>query len=352
MNTRRRPARTAPVATDSRALTAITATAVRRASAALLATLLAASVVPLTACSPAEEPLRVSREALGTIVAITAYPAEETRDEDEAAPDAVIDAAYRAMAAAEADLDAHDPDSEIARINASPDPLAEPLPRRAEQILDAICVLEAREHFSPLLLGATEAWAFEEGGRIPSAEELEAALADPRYDLGGAAKGLAIDEAAEALKATGAIEAALIASGSTTLAFGAKPDGEPWRIGVEDPRAPEELVASIETSGDITVSTSGDYQRAFEVDGTLYHHILDPATGMPARGIRSLTVIGEIPGLYSDILSTALFVAGPDAALAYAEEYALGVVLVDDEGRTHIVPGPEDRSWEITEIER
>ncbi len=78
-----------------------------------------------------------------------------------------------------------------------------------------------------------------------------------------------------------------------------------------------------------------------------YHHILDPDTGKPARGLQSLTVVGAGTGLDSDILSTALFVMGVDKATTYAEDNGLGLVVVDDEGRVHVVPGPEDRTWEI-----
>ncbi len=313
---------------------------------ATIAFLVAATtcVALLAGCASAEtaEPLHMSREALGTVVAITAYPAADDSRAAEA-----IDAAYEAMAAVEAELDAHAADSAIARVNAAPEPALEPLPPYAEDVLDAICVLEVREWFSPQLWAATELWAFEAGGHVPTTAELEAALGDGRYDFGGAAKGLALDEAAEALRAAAGVDAALIASGSTTLAYGTKPHSEPWRIGVEDPRDPSALIATIEAAGDITVSTSGDYQRAFERNGVLYHHILDPATGRPALGFRSLTVVGDISGLDSDILSTALFVAGPARAMSFAEEHGLGLVVVDAGGRTHIVPGPEGRTWEI-----
>lgn len=313
----------------------------RRCAATLSALLISAALL-VSGCASGTEPLRDSREALGTVVTVAAY------GPDEAVMRAALDAAYAAMEAVETELDAHDPYSAISLVNAADTPELEPLPPRAETILDSICVLGVREWFSPQLWATTELWDFENGGYVPTDEELEAALADLRYDFGGAAKGRALDEAASALQEEGAVESGLISSGSTTLAFGEKPDAEPWRIGIEDPRDPEEVVATVQATGDITVSTSGDYQRFFERDGVRYHHILDPVTGLPARGLRSLTVIGEIPGLYSDVLSTALFVAGPDAATAYAEEYGLGLVLVDEKGRTQIVPGPEGASWEIS----
>lgn len=303
--------------------------------------LMLAPALLATSCTGAVEPLRDSREALGTVVAITVHGPDEQAMRESA------DAAYAAMEAVERELDAHDPESAIGLVNAVAEPALEPLPPRAEAVLDAICVLGVRDWFSPQLWAAAGAWAFEAGGHVPTDEELAAALADFRYDFGGAAKGIGLDEAAAALSADGAVAAGLISSGSTTLAFGEKPDGEPWRIGIEDPRDTQAVIATVEATGDITVSTSGDYQRYFERDGVRYHHILDPATGLPARGLRSLTVIGDIPGLDSDILSTALFVAGPDAAVAYAEEYGLGLVLVGEEGRTRIVPGPEGASWSI-----
>jgi len=311
----------------------------RRIAVVLCAPLLAAPL--LTSCSDASAPLRDSREALGTVVAITAYGADEDAMRDS------VETAYAAMDEVEAELDAHDPDSDIGRINATPGPELAALSSRAETVLDSICVLVVREWFSPQLWAATEAWGFEEGGRVSADEELAAELADLRYDFGGAAKGLALDEAAASLRAAGTVGAALISSGSTTLAFGEKSDGEPWRIGIEDPRDPEAVIATVDATGDITVSTSGDYQRYFESGGVRYHHILDPATGLPARGLRSLTVIGDIPGLDSDLLSTALFVAGADAAIEYATENGLGLVLVDEEGRTRIVPGPEGALWSV-----
>ncbi len=318
---------------------------------ALLLTLM----LTLTACASPEEPVRASREALGTVVMLTAY---HDKNADARAADDAIDAAYDAMGAVESELNAHDPQATLARINdvlAGSEPEVAgtmPLTPRIIQTLEAIETLQADRWFSPRLWKATEAWAFEEGGRVPTPTELRAALEDPRFDLGGAAKGLALDEAADALRASGTIEAALISSVSSTLALGAKPDEEPWRIGVEHPREPEVLTATIESRADITVSTSGDYQRFFERDGVRYHHILDPETGLPVRGLQSLTVVGAIPCLDSDILSTALFVAGIEEATAYAERNSLGLVMVDEEGRTHIVPGPERASWRISEEPR
>ena len=322
----------------------------------------------LTGCNRPPEPVMDSREALGTVVAITAYPAQGT---DEAATQAGLDAAYDAMAWVERALDAYNPDSAISAINISGEGT---LPPEALEVFESRDELGVTEEFSPFLLEVIRLYDFEGTGSVPPAGTLHRALiaadhwaldgdfirngADYRktlfdalpsgLDFGGAAKGVALDEAAAALQSA-TIDAALLTAGSTTVTFGEKPDGEPWRVGIEDPRDPDAVIATVEAPSAVTVSTSGDYQRYFEVDGVRYHHILDPRTGQPAHGIRSLTVVGANDGLDSDILSTALFVMGVDKATTYAEDHDLGLVIVDDEGRVRIVPGPANASWKIVE---
>lgn len=345
----------------------------RRCITVLVAAVLLASVSLFATGCDAEgpDPLLESREALGTVVSVTAYPAEGAHEDEVRAG---IDLAYVKMARVEAALDAHDPRSAIAKINAA---AGGTLPPEALEVLEARERLEVAEQFSPFLLEVAKLYDFEGTGTVPTAQTLGRYVAGARawlvhdgraefvpgilsssdpgpagLDFGGAAKGLALDRALAAL-ALGSNErrnstgAALVTAGSTTVTFGIKPDGEPWRIGVEDPRDPEAVIATVEADGDVAVSTSGDYQRYFERDGVRYHHILDPRSGAPARGLRSLTVVGAVPGLDSDILSTALFVMGAERAATYAEEHGLGLVLVDDEGRVRIVPGPDDSSWRI-----
>ena len=343
------------------------------ATAATLATLTAA-LGPLAGCAP-DEPTVVSREALGTVVSITAY------GEDEAGVRAAIDEAFVAMAGVEAALDAYDPASEVSRFNASPYE-EQSLPADAVEVLDAIQALDADAEFSPSLLGVVGLYDFEGTPSVPEDADLALAVAaadgfiridsdtavfsrnagpDPRLepggslapglDFGGAAKGLALDRAREALRESGAVTAALITAVSSTVTLGSKPDGSAWRIGVEDPRDSSVVVAVFQVDGEGSVSTSGDYQRYFEQDGVRYHHILDPDTGAPVRGVRSLTVGGaDLSGLASDILSTALFVKGTGDGAAYAEEAGIGLYVVDDEGRALTVPAPDDSGLVVTEM--
>lgn len=335
--------------------------------------LLLIGLIALAGCTPAG-PVAVSREALGTVVSVTAY------GEDEAAVRAAIDDAFLVMAEVSASLDAHDPASGVAAFNSRPY-TAQALPPYATEILDAVDTLGVDDGFSPSLLAVTGLYDFEGARTVPPAEDLTLAVAassgfvrqadgtavfsrlrnaDPRLepdealapglDLGGAAKGLALDAARESLRTSGAVTAALISSGSSTVTLGTKPDGSVWRIGVEDPRDQEQVIAVFGFVGDGALSTSGDYQRFFEVDGVRYHHILDPATGMPARDVRSLTVAGTaLSGLDSDILSTALFVRGADPASDYAEEHGLALFVVDGQGRTLMVPAPEGTGLSIAE---
>ena len=109
-----------------------------------------------------------------------------------------------------------------------------------------------------------------------------------QLDLGGYAKGYALDRAAAILRESG-VANALINIGGNVMALGKKGD-QPWRIGIQHPRTPAPLATLPLYDGE-AVGTSGDYQRYFELDGERYAHLLDPRTGQPARGTQSLTVL-------------------------------------------------------------
>ncbi len=126
-----------------------------------------------------------------------------------------------------------------------------------------------------------------------------------QIDLGSIAKGYAVGEALRALKQKG-IQSALIDAGGDIYALGTI-HGKPWKIGIRNPRG-EGNIGALELS-DMAIVTSGDYERYFEREGIRYHHILDPRTGYPARGLASVTVISPDPTL-ADAWSTALFVMG------------------------------------------
>lgn len=141
---------------------------------------------------------------------------------------------------------------------------------------------------------------------------------DPKasVDLGSAAKGYATEKCAEILEKQG-LKHAIINAGGNVRIIGDKPDEKTWSVGIQLPSA--EMSASLATvkiDQNQSFVTSGDYQRAYEYEGRMYHHIIDPQTLMPAAHMRSLTVVTKDSGI-ADILSTTLF------TLTYEEGAAL-----------------------------
>ena len=216
--------------------------------------------------------------------------------------------------------------------------------------------------------------------RVPTAEELEGALPavgaghvrlangaaaldeGTRIDLGGIVKGYAADRVEAIFRAHG-VRSAVADLGGNLLLLGSKPDGSDWRVGVKDPRRTEEAdaYAVILSLCDAFAVTSGGYQRYFERDGRTYHHILDPASGLPAKsGLLSVTVVANANGkdydgarpanaAACDALSTALFVMGEEKALAFhlLSDEAFELVLVTDDGRVVVTKGLEGRFEEV-----
>ena len=152
-------------------------------------------------------------------------------------------------------------------------------------------------------------------------------------DFGGYLKGVALDRAAEILRAQG-VRNALINIGGNVMALGSR-HGEPWRVGIQHPRQPGAL-GMLELADGEAVGTSGDYQRYFEVDGRRYCHLLDPRRGEPVHHTQALTVLippRERTGTFSDVASKPLFIAGPDWPQYAARLGVSHVLRVDAEGR-------------------
>lgn len=159
-------------------------------------------------------------------------------------------------------------------------------------------------------------------------------------DLGGLGKGAACDAALEVYEAEGA-KAAVIAVGGSIGVYGTKPAGGSWNIAVRDPNG--EGSAGVFSIDSGFVSTSGSYEKCFEKDGVLYHHLLDPHTGMPARtGLRSVTVWSE-SGALSDMLSTACFVLGEKDGAALLEAFGAEGIFIREDGGVAVTDGIEDR---------
>ena len=137
-----------------------------------------------------------------------------------------------------------------------------------------------------------------------------------RVHLGGIGKGYAIDRAVDLLRKDG-FQDFLIQSGGDMYASGTT-NGAPWKLGIADPRGDHSAFAALELRNS-AVSTSGDYERFFMKDGVRYHHLIDPDRGEPARGCRSVTIVADRATI-ADVLSTGVFIMGPDAGMALIEK--------------------------------
>jgi thiamine biosynthesis lipoprotein len=196
-------------------------------------------------------------------------------------------------------------------------------------------------------------WDFRPGHeRLPSPEEVKKRLVVVDYrdvvldasastvflkrkgmaiGLGAIAKGYAVDKAMETALASGVTNAIIKAGGDIRVQGAGKAGEAGWEVGIQDPRDRGRLMARL-TLANASISTSGDYERFFVKDGRLYHHIMDPKTGYPATGSRSVTVIGP-DTMTTDALSTAIFVLGPEKGMELARKLpGIEVLIVDSMG--------------------
>lgn len=209
-------------------------------------------------------------------------------------------------------------------------------------------------------------WKFDEGAeeKIPSKEAIEKArklidyrqitvnekartvkLEKPgmRINLGGIAKGYAIDAAARVLRAEG-IESFFAQAGGDLYVAGKKPDGSRFKVGIRDPRGKgaTDYFALIEVE-DHAFSTAGDYERTFVKEGKRYHHIIDPRTGYPAAASRSVTVWAR-DAHTADAIDDAIFLLGPEKGLKLVESIEdCGAVIVDSNNKVWISKRLEDK---------
>ncbi len=157
-----------------------------------------------------------------------------------------------------------------------------------------------------------------------------------RINLGGIAKGYAVEKSIDLLRSLGVHNAIVTAGGDSRLLGDRR--GQPWVVGIRDPRTEGQVSVRIPLV-DEALSTSGDYERYFIEDGTRYHHIIAPTTGKPANGVQSATIVGP-DAVLTDALSTSVFVMGVDSGLrliATLPDYE-GVVI-DEEGKLYYSDG-------------
>lgn len=314
-------------------------------------------------CATEKGPAKVQFFAMDTVMTVTVY-GEEAEE------------AARAVQAKINELDGlwsrTNESSDISAINAhAGDGIQVAISPETAELLDTALKImeESGGVFDPLLAPVMDAWGFtKEEHRVPDQEELDALLEltkdiplltyeegyqnaaaslpveGQKLDLGGIAKGSAT-AVGSAIAETYEIDGFLLDLGGNLHTWGEKPDGSDWKVAVKDPRSPQEILCAFGLNGR-TCATSGGYERYFEEDGEIYHHIIDPSTGYPAEsGLISVTVIGS--SAWADAYSTAFFVMGAERALEFWRDSsglvgAADLILVTEEGHVYITEGLEE----------
>ncbi len=213
--------------------------------------------------------------------------------------------------------------------------------------------------FDPTIGALVELWGIgTEDAAVPEQAEIEAALANTGYkhliineksaeinqkgvkiDLGGIAKGYAAEEVKKVVQKYN-IEHAFVNLGGNVLVIGDKVDGSPWKIGIQDPREGRGNVMAVVDAVDKTIVTSGNYERYFEENGKLYHHILNPKTGYPAENnLLSVSIISE-NSFDADALSTAVYVMGVEKGIKFIDNMEnIDVMFITEELDVYLSSG-------------
>jgi FAD:protein FMN transferase len=283
----------------------------------------------------------------------------ELWSDDRAAGEAAIDAVMDEMHRIDRLMSTYRPESELSRINRD-------AAQRAVPMCAELFNLIARSlHFSELSDGAFDI-TYASAGHLYDyrlgVKPTDAALAQAReaigyrhlildrqaqtirfaregvrIDLGGFAKGHAVDNGAAILARRG-IRHAIVTAGGDSHVLGDR-RGRPWTVAIADPRRPGEVVAVLPLEN-VAISTSGDYERYFEADGVRCHHVIDPRTGKsPSSSIHSVTILAD-DGLTTEGLSKCLFVMGLDKGMRLIESLpGVDAVVVDAAGALHFSSG-------------
>jgi thiamine biosynthesis lipoprotein len=258
------------------------------------------------------------------------------------------------------------PDSEVAKINEA----AGKKPVRVSP--DTLSIIEKSLWVSSLTDGAFDItigvykglWKFDEDrdGTLPDPKEVERrrqlvswhdVILDKKkrtvmlrrpgqaINLGGIAKGYAVDAAVKVIRQAG-LRDFIVKAGGDLFAAGRKGDRQ-WRVGIQDPRAPHGQIIFELPITDQAFNTSGDYERFVIRDGVRYHHILDARTGFPARATRSVTLLAG-DSFTADALDTAIFAVGPERGMQIIEQLPdLEGVIIDADNHVHISAGLEGK---------
>ena len=317
-----------------------------------------AGEAPLTPAGP--QLVASTQRSMGAEARLTAWTS------DEKAARAAFDDAFRELERLESLMSVWRAGSDIVKLNEAAG--RQPV-RVSQEVFDA---LRAAREFGDTTSGAfdvtfgalADIWKFDhdQDNRIPSPADIQKRLplvgykdlvldaaartayltrAGMRAHLGGIGKGYAVDRVAGVLKSRGLTSFMIQFGGDMYLAGMA--GSRQWRVGIQDPRGEgNKSFAALELA-DSAVSTSGDYERFFLKDGVRYHHIMNPRTGQPARGSRSVTIVADT-STRADALSTGVFVMGPVEGMALIERLPnVEGVIVNDRNEVLVSSGLKTR---------
>lgn len=315
---------------------------IKKAMAAMLMTVL---IVSVAGCSPKEsvqqKPLSAEIFALDTVISLSVWGGSQE----------ILDGAVALCYKYEKLLSRTIEGSDVYRINHSKGEYTQVSDDTVMLVRKSIEFSEASVgYFDITIAPVKELWDFKaENPSVPGEDSINRELAKVDYrnievegnrirmkngaqiDLGAVAKGYIADKMTEYLRSNG-VNKAILNLGGNIVMVGEKEEGIPWSVGIKDPDGGQnEYMATVDVK-DESVVTSGVYERFFEVDSVIYHHILDPFTGYPAQNsVKSVTIISK-SSLEGDILSTTCFVLGPEKGLQLIEtlEDAEAVYIMED----------------------
>ena len=305
-------------------------------------------------CGRSETPYKETQILLDTVIEITAYGPEA---------ESGVKAALQEFRKIEPLTNHFNPESQVSQINRQAGVAKVKVdPELVRMLLHAKEMSQKMNGAFDVSIGAvTQLWGIgHKGDFVPDGAEIKKALSLVDYrlievdeanntvylpkkgmylDLGGVAKGAALVNAAAALQRA-KVTAALINAGGDVKVIGKKPDGKPWRIGVQDSRNSEAVVAKLTLEKWDTLETSGDYQRYFMKDGVRYHHIIDPKTGVQPREIASVTLIYQDSPENDNLTSSGILVLGVARGLEVLAGFpGVEALIVTTDGRVITTPG-------------
>lgn len=318
---------------------------------ALVGTAIAARYLTAPARVLPSQILTIQRSLMGTVWNIEVV--------DRGHPDqarAAVEKAYAELDRIDALMSEWKPESPISQVNAAAGQHPVEVPAELREMLERSIQYSriTAGTFDVTWRGMGNIWHFDDSFKPPTRDAVEAAKARIDYrkiaidgnrvflpggmsiGLGGIAKGYAVDRATEILIASGFGDA-LVDGGGDVRVAGTRL-GEPWRLGIQDPRQPRGTLLGSMPLYNCALTTSGDYERFRIVDGVRYHHIIDPRTGYPATASISVSVMSRTAE-QGVVLAKGVFMLGPEKGLELARQQGIEVLLIDPQQRRYTTPG-------------